>query len=186
MARPALVILDRDGVINFDSPNYILSPDDWRPIPGSLEAIARLGRAGIAVAIASNQSALGRGMLDAHTFDAIHARMMAAIAAAGGRIAHVAYCPHAPDHGCDCRKPRPGLVLACLEAVGLRGAAHRACMIGDSVRDVGAAYAAGVPAMLVRTGYGDAAHILREAQRLQPDIRAYHDLAAAVDALLEE
>ncbi|RMH61895.1 MAG: D-glycero-beta-D-manno-heptose 1,7-bisphosphate 7-phosphatase [Zetaproteobacteria bacterium] len=184
--RPELVILDRDGVINFDSPDYILHEDDWRPIPGSLAAIARLKAVGVKVAIASNQSALGRGMIDEQRFAAIHAKMMAAVAAAGGSIDHVAYCPHGPDHGCDCRKPRPGLVLACLQAVGLQGAAHRACMIGDSVRDVGAARAAGVPAMLVRTGYGDAAHILREAQRLQPDIRAYHDLAAAVDALLEE
>ncbi len=184
MKQLEAVVLDRDGVINFDSPNYILSPEQWRPIPGSLEAIARLSRAGIAVAIASNQSALARGMIDKATFAAIHEKMMSAIAAAGGQVVHVAYCPHGPDDACMCRKPRPGLVHECLQRLGLSANPRQALMIGDSVRDVAAAKAAGVPAMLVQSGYGDAAVILREADTLQPDIRAVADLATAVDDIL--
>ncbi len=179
------VILDRDGVINLDSPDYILAPDQWRPVPGSLEAIARLTQAGIPVAIASNQSALGRGMIDRDTFDAIHNTMMRAIGEAGGRIAHVAYCPHGPDDGCVCRKPEPGLVRKCLDALGMRDHPARAVMIGDSLRDVQAALAAGARAWLVQSGYGDAAAILQRARALDPAIPAFPDLARAVDALLE-
>ncbi len=182
---PRAVLLDRDGVINFDSPDYILSPDQWRPIPGSLEAIARLTRAGIPVAICSNQSALGRGMVDQATFDAIHAKMLLSIEEAGGRIAHVAYCPHGPDDGCSCRKPLPGLLLQSLAALGLKDHPERALMIGDSFRDVEAAHAAGVPAWLVQSGYGDAAAILEKSRQIMPAVRAFADLGEAVDALLE-
>jgi len=182
---PKAVLLDRDGVINFDSPDYILAPEQWNPIPGSLEAIARLNQADIAVAIVSNQSALGRGMLDQGTFNAIHARMMLAIEEAGGMIAHTAYCPHAPEDDCSCRKPRPGLMLETLNALGLENEPESALMIGDSIRDVQAAAAAGIPAMLVRSGYGDAEAILEKSRALMPSIQAYPDLAAAVDALLE-
>ena len=184
MQMPKAVLLDRDGVINFDSPDYILSPDQWLPIPGSLEAIAALTRAGIPTAIVSNQSALGRGMFDTATMQAIHARMIAAIEAAGGRIAHTAYCPHAPEDGCDCRKPRPGLIVEALAALGID--AGDALMIGDSARDVEAAVAVGVRPVLVQSGYGDAEAILAKARRLVPDIAVYDDLAAAVDALLQE
>lgn len=179
------MLLDRDGVINFDSPDYILSPDQWHPIPGSLEAIARLTKADIPVAIVSNQSALGRGMIERPTFDAIHARMIHEIEAAGGRIAHTAYCPHAPEDDCACRKPRPGLVNEALQAMGLENDADTAVFIGDSTRDVEAALAAGVTPMLVQTGYGNAANIAQKAVTLCPDIRIYPDLAAAVEALLE-
>ncbi len=181
---PEAVLLDRDGVINFDSPDYILSPEAWQPIPGSLEAIARLTRAEVPVAIVSNQSALGRGMLDETTFQAIVAKMMTAIEAAGGRIAHLAWCPHAPEDGCDCRKPKPGLVHQALAALNLQPSPG-VWFIGDSLRDVQAALAAGVRPALVRTGYGDAADILARARALAPDIHAWPDLAAAVDALLE-
>jgi D-glycero-D-manno-heptose 1,7-bisphosphate phosphatase len=184
MQMPKAVLLDRDGVINFDSPDYILTPDQWRPIPGSLEAIAALSRAGIPVAIVSNQSALGRGMFDTETMQAIHARMIAAIEAAGGRIAHTAYCPHAPQDDCACRKPRPGLLIEALAALGVE--AGEAVMIGDSLRDVEAAVAVGVRPVLVRTGHTDPDIILAKAQRLVPDIPAYADLATAVDALLQE
>lgn len=184
--RPEAVLLDRDGVINFDSPDYILSPEAWRPIPGSLEAIASLTRAGIAVAIVSNQSALGRGMLDEATFAAIHAKMMAAIAAAGGRIAHVAYCPHRPEDDCACRKPKPALVFDVLRRLGLADRPQAAVFVGDSLRDVQAALAAGVRPMLVQSGYGDAARIEAAARALAPDVRVFPDLAAAVQALLEE
>lgn len=178
------VLLDRDGVINFDSPNYILSPAQWRPIPGSLEAIAALTRARIPVAIASNQSALGRGMLDADTFHAIHEKMMAAIEHAGGRIMHVAYCPHAPEEGCMCRKPNPGLVRDCLDALGLNDSPGHALMIGDSVRDIEAAHRVGVRTCLVRTGYGDADSILEKAKSIDPLVRSFSSLLEAVQALL--
>jgi D-glycero-D-manno-heptose 1,7-bisphosphate phosphatase len=185
MHLPKAVLLDRDGVINFDSPDYILTPEQWRPIPGSLEAIAALTRAGIPVAIVSNQSALGRGMFDAVTMEAIHMRMIAAIEASGGRIAHTAYCPHAPEDDCACRKPKPGLLIETLQALGIKNAAQT-IMIGDSARDVEAAMAVGVRPMLVRTGYGDAEAILAKARRLVPDIPVYDDLAAAVGSLLQE
>lgn len=182
--RPKAVLLDRDGVINFDSPDYILAPDQWQPIPGSLAAIARLYAAGIAVAIVSNQSGLGRGMMDQQTFNAIHAKMMLAIEQAGGFISHVAYCPHGPDDGCVCRKPEPGMVIESLAALGLSDSPADALFIGDSVRDVEAAGAAGVQAMLVRSGYGDDVAILERSRRLQPDIACYADLAAVVDLIL--
>jgi D-glycero-D-manno-heptose 1,7-bisphosphate phosphatase len=185
MHRPKAVLLDRDGVINFDSPDYILTPEQWRPIPGSLQAIAALTHAGIPVAIVSNQSALGRGMFDAATMQAIHDRMIAAVEAAGGRIAHTAYCPHAPEDGCDCRKPKPGLLIDALQALGITDAKDT-IMVGDSARDVEAAVAVGVRPVLVRTGYGDVQTILSKSRRLVPDIRVYDDLAAAVGTLLQE
>lgn len=184
MKHPRAVMLDRDGVINFDSPDYILTPDQWQPIPGSPEAIARLTQAGIPVAIVSNQSALGRGMLDAATFDAIHAKMMQTIEQAGGRIAHVAYCPHAPDDGCTCRKPKPGLVHETLLALGLASHARDILFVGDSLRDVQAAVSVGIIPMLVQSGYGDAKTIHEKAAALYPGIATYPNLAAATDAIL--
>lgn len=180
--RPAAVLLDRDGVINFDSPDYILSPQQWLPIPGSLEAIARLNKAGIVVAIISNQSGLGRGMMDQHTFNAIHAKMMLAIEEAGGFITHVSYCPHAPDEDCSCRKPKPGMIFDCLAACAVT--AVEAMMIGDSIRDMQAAQAGGVAAMLVQSGYGDADMILQQSRQLMPDVAVHADLARATDAIL--
>jgi len=182
--RPKAIILDRDGVINFDSPDYILSPEQWQPIPSSLAAIARLTAAGMPVTIASNQSALGRKMIDQATFEAIHAKMMRAIESAGGKLAHVAYCPHGPDDDCNCRKPKSGLVLECLDKLGLANSPDAALMIGDSFRDVQAAHGAGVDAVLVQTGYGDAEKILAKAREADPDIKAFADLASAVDWIL--
>jgi len=182
--RPSAVLLDRDGVINFDSPDYILTPEQWLPIPGSLEAIARLTKAGVAVAIVSNQSALGRGTIGQDAFNAIHAKMMLAIELAGGFISHVAYCPHAPNDDCDCRKPKPGMAEDSLAACGV--SANAAVMIGDSVRDMEAAHAAGVAGILVQSGYGNAENILQTSRRFMPDVHAFDNLAAAVDALLGE
>jgi len=182
MERPSAVLLDRDGVINFDSPDYILTPEQWLPIPGSLQSIARLTSAGIAVSIVSNQSALGRGTINQDSFNAIHAKMMLAIEQAGGFISHVAYCPHAPDAGCICRKPKPGMVEDSLAACGVT--ADAAVMIGDSVRDMQAADAAGVNGILVQSGYGDAESIMQTTRQFMPSVRAFDDLAAAVDAIL--
>jgi len=181
---PTAVLLDRDGVINFDSPDYILAADQWHPIPGSLEAIARLHKAGIKVSIVSNQSGLGRGMMTQDSFNAIHAKMMLAIEQAGGFISHVSYCPHGPDDACDCRKPKPGMVLETLAA--LAESPDEALFIGDSIRDVQAASAASVPALLVQSGYGDADSILQKSRLVQTDIQACANLAEAVDMILAE
>jgi D-glycero-D-manno-heptose 1,7-bisphosphate phosphatase len=181
---PRAVLLDRDGVINLDSPDYILTPEQWQPIEGSLQAIAQLTQAGIPIAIVSNQSAVGRGMIDADTFQAIHHKMMQSIEDMGGHIAHVSYCPHSPDDGCDCRKPLPSMVVESLAALGLSHAPQSALMIGDSFRDVQAAYAAGVPAMLVQSGYGDAEGILKKSQKLLPDIKVFPNLSVAVSHIL--
>jgi len=184
MKLPKAVLLDRDGVINFDSPDYILSPKQWRPIPGSLEAIGRLSQAGIAVAICSNQSALGRGMISQETFQALHAKMMLAIEEKGGEIGHAAYCPHKPEEGCACRKPNPGLLEESMAALGMSAA--DVLMIGDSTKDMQAAHAVEVPGWLVQSGYNDADAILEKSRALMPDIKAFPDLAAAVDVLLRD
>jgi D-glycero-D-manno-heptose 1,7-bisphosphate phosphatase len=180
---PKAVLLDRDGVINFDSPDYILTPEQWNPIPGSLEAIARLTNAGIAVAIISNQSALARGMLDQLTFDAIHGKLMLSVEESGGFITHAAYCPHGPSDSCECRKPEPGMLLETLDILSLT--TDKVLYIGDSIRDVEAAHAANIEVKLVQSGYGDAAMILEKSRLLVPSIQAYPDLAAAVDNLLD-
>ena len=127
-----LVILDRDGTINEDSDDYIKSPAEWVPIPGSLEAIARLNHAGWHTVIASNQSGLARGLFDMATLNAIHARMNRELAAFGGRIDAIFFCPHMPDDGCRCRKPKPGL----LELIGERYGVEltETYMVGDSLR----------------------------------------------------
>ncbi|HKI60106.1 MAG TPA: HAD-IIIA family hydrolase [Mariprofundaceae bacterium] len=184
MSLPKAVLLDRDGVINFDSPDYILTPEQWEAIPGSVEAIGRLTRAGIPVAICSNQSGLGRGMMNEELFHAIHAKMLLAIEEGGGMLTHSAYCPHKPEDQCSCRKPLPGLIFESLDALGVD--AKNAVMIGDSTRDIEAAHAAGVPTMLVQSGYGNAEVILQKSLVINPDIKAFADLAEAIDYILGE
>lgn len=152
MVLPALVILDRDGVINEDSVDYIRSPAHWRPIRGSVDAIGRLHRAGIRVAVATNQSGIARGYFSRRTLYRIHAKLRRAVRKAGGDIDYIAFCPHGPDDDCACRKPRPGLVLRILSTLNIDAGA--ALLIGDSSRDLEAAAAAGVEAWLVRTGNG--------------------------------
>lgn len=179
--RPALVLLDRDGVINHDSPDYILSPEAWQPIPGSLEAIARLTAAAIPVAICTNQSAIGRGRLNETTLSRIHDKLRTAVAAHGGVISAIYYCPHAPEADCDCRKPAPGLIQQALSAAGVSPAA--ALMIGDSQRDLTAAQQADVRAWLVRTGNG---HATEKNLVAESEIPIFDDLQSAVDAILGE
>ena len=181
---PKAVLLDRDGVINFDSPDYILTPQQWRPIPGSLEAIVKLNRHAIPVTVASNQSALGRGTLDETTFQAIQNKMITSLEALGGHFDDIAYCPHHPEAGCLCRKPLPGMIHQSLALLGLSDAAHQSVMIGDSLRDVQAAVAAGVTPILVQSGYGDAAEILEKSRQFYPTIQAFANLAEAIDDLL--
>lgn len=179
--RPGrLVVLDRDGVINEDSDDYIKTPDEWRPIPGSLAAIGALTRAGATVVVVTNQSGVGRGLYDVAMLDAIHARMTAAIAAAGGTLAGIYYCPHVPDEGCDCRKPRPGLLRRIERELGCSLAG--APFIGDKLSDVEAADAIGARPLLVRTGYGAAT----ERALADRSIEVFDDLESAVRTILAE
>lgn len=178
-AAPArLVVLDRDGVINEESEAFIKSADEWHPLPGSLEAIAHLGAGGYTVVVASNQSGIGRGLFDIDALNEIHRRMRDAVAAHGGRIHGIFYCPHHPDDGCLCRKPLPGLLhdIAREYACELGGVP----VIGDSARDLEAARAAGARPILVRTGNG------ARTEAEFGGVEVYDNLAAAAAALLSE
>lgn len=178
-AAPPLVILDRDGVINEDSDEYVKSPEEWIPLPGSIEAIARLKHAGWTVAVTTNQSGLARGYFDETTLAAMHDKMATLLAAHGAAVDHIAWCPHGPDDACDCRKPLPGLYLDVARHFDrdLAGVP----IIGDSLRDLEAAVAVGARPILVRTGKGERA-IAKGG--LPPGTAVYADLAEAVDALL--
>ena len=173
-----LVVLDRDGVINADSDEYIKSPEEWTPIPGSLEAIARLTQAGFRVVVATNQSGLGQGLFDMATLNAIHNKMHKAVNQLGGRIDAVFFCAHAQDAGCSCRKPQPGMLLEIAERFKLVLAGVPA--IGDSLRDLQAASAAGARPLLVLTGKG---RQTVAAGGLPEGTEIHADLAAAVMAL---
>ncbi len=168
-----LVILDRDGTINHDSDDHIKSPAEWRPLPGSLEAIARLSQAGYRVVVATNQSGIARGLFDTATLVAIHVKLQRAAALAGGRIVAFFFCPHAADSACDCRKPRPGMLLEIGRRfnVSLAGA----YMVGDAQRDLEAAAGAGARPVLVLTGKGLKT---RDEGKLPPHTQVYPDLAA--------
>jgi len=148
-----LIVLDRDGVINHDSEQFIKSPDEWRPIPGSLEAIARLNHAGYRVVVATNQSGIGRGLFDMATLNAIHEKMHKALSHVGGRLDAIFFCPHTADARCDCRKPKPAM----LEETGRRFNVDMAGVpaIGDSPRDLMAAAGVGAKPILVLTGKGE-------------------------------
>ena len=148
----ALLILDRDGVINEDSDDYIRTVQDWVPIPGSIEAIANLSRAGFRIAIATNQSGLSRGYFTLDTLEEIHAKLCHMVEEEGGNIEGIFYCPHLPDEGCNCRKPATGLIEA-IEAE-LEEPAAGAFFIGDSLKDLQAALAHGCRPVLVKTGKG--------------------------------
>jgi D-glycero-D-manno-heptose 1,7-bisphosphate phosphatase len=174
-----LVILDRDGVINKDSAAYIKTPEEWVPIPGSLEAIARLHRAGCHVVVATNQSGLARNLFDTDTLVRIHDKMRRCVSDAGGQIDAIFFCPHGPHDNCNCRKPRPGLFLDL--ARRLRISLHGVPAIGDSLHDLHAAKAAGARPILVRTGKGAAIPDTCVASIAAP---VYDNLACAVDHLL--
>ncbi len=178
------VILDRDGVINRDSADYIKSLAEWQPLAGSIEAIARLSRAGFRVAVATNQSGVGRGLISAQALAAMHAELRRLVQAAGGELAGIFYCPHSPEAGCACRKPGIGLFQAIAHRFRVDLTAQPA--IGDSLRDLLAAQRAGCRPLLVRTGNG---------RRTEAELAAsggalaatpvYADLAEAANALLE-
>lgn len=173
-----LVVLDRDGVINADSEQYIRSPEEWTPIAGSLEAIARFTQAGYRVVIATNQSGVGRGLFDMATLNAMHDKMHKAVNHLGGRIDAVFFCPHAQDAGCTCRKPKPGMLLEIAERFNV--ALDGVPAIGDSLRDLQAASAAGARPILVLTGKGEQT---RNAGGLPEGTEIHRDLAAAAMAL---
>jgi len=175
-----LIILDRDGVINFGSEQFIKSPDEWKPIPGSLEAIARLTREGWRVVVATNQSGLARGLFEMATLNAIHAKMHKAAAQAGGRIEAVFYCPHAADMDCACRKPKPGLFDEIASRYGRELKDIPA--VGDSLRDLQAAASVGAQPLLVRTGKGEKT---LAAGGLPENTPVFADLSEAVEYLLK-
>ena len=174
-----LVILDRDGVINFDSDDYVKSPAEWRPIPGSLEAIARLKQHGYQVAVATNQAAISRGLFDMKTLNAIHQKLHLSAQAVGAHIDAIFFCPHAADEFCECRKPRPGLLKAIGERfeLPLKGVP----MVGDALRDMQAAFEVGCAPYLVLTGKGEKT---LEKGGLPPGTQIFDNLAAVVDRLL--
>jgi D-glycero-D-manno-heptose 1,7-bisphosphate phosphatase len=173
-----LVILDRDGTINHDSDQYIKSPEEWRPIKGSLEAIARLTQADYRVVVATNQSGIARGLFDTRTLFAIHETLLRALAQVGGRIDAFFFCPHRDEDRCACRKPQPGMLLEVARRFNV--ALDDTCMVGDAQRDLEAAAAAGAKPVLVLTGKGVAT---REAGRLPPGTRIFPDLAAFAEHL---
>lgn len=177
-----LIILDRDGVINHDSDAYIKSTEEWQPIDGSLEAIARLNHSGYTVVVASNQSGLARGYFDIETLSAMHQKMDQMLAKIGGQVDAVFYCPHAPDDGCTCRKPKPGLLLQIGQRYNVP--LKEVVYIGDSITDIKAANNANAQAVLVRTGKGVKAEKILLAE-CKASVPVYDDLAAAVTAILQ-
>ena len=179
-----LVIVDRDGTICVEREGYIQTPDDWEPLPGALDAIARINQAGYHVVIAANLPGLGRGLFDMAALNAIQAKMNKQLAAVGGRVEAIFYCPHAPDEGCTCRKPLPGLFQQIGERykVDLRNI-HA---VGDSVRDVQAAVAAGCVPHLVLTGKGAPTQTDPLPPAFPPGTRVHADLAAFATAFVAE
>jgi D-glycero-D-manno-heptose 1,7-bisphosphate phosphatase len=176
-----LAILDRDGVINHDSEAYIKSPAEFTPIAGSIEAIARLSRAGWRVVVATNQSGVGRGLFSMDTLNTIHAKLRREVGLAGGHIDAIFVCPHGPDDNCNCRKPLPGL----FNEIGRRydiDLSHVPA-VGDSLRDLQAAAAAGCPTWLVLTGNGPKT---RASGQLPQGTQIRQDLGQVVDAWLQE
>lgn len=177
-----LVILDRDGTINEDSAEYIKSEAEWKPLPGALEAIAKLNHAGWHVVVASNQSGLGRGLFDVAALNVMHAKMHKLLAAAGGRVEAVFYCPHAPDQACRCRKPLPGLFEQIGERYGvsLKGVPT----VGDSARDLVAGAVVGCEPHLVLTGKGEALRGQPLPDSFPAGTRVHENLLAFADYLV--
>ena len=169
-----LVILDRDGTINHDSADYIKSAAEWTPIPGSLEAIARLIQADYRVVVATNQSGIGRGLFDTQALSAIHEKLQRALGQVGGRIDAFFFCPHKPDDNCRCRKPQPGMLVEVARRFNVP--VEDAFMVGDSRKDLEAAAAAGARPVLVLTGNGaetQAGGNLPRGTTVYPDLAAF-------------
>lgn len=175
-----LIILDRDGVINVDPESFIRSPDEWYPIDGALEAIARLNQAGYQVVVATNQAGISLGQYDLSLLNAIHQRMHAAALAVGAEIDAIFFCPHSAKENCDCRKPRTGMFQEIAKRYGIK--LKGTPSVGDSLRDLQASYLAGCTPYLVLSGKG---RQTLDSGGLPPNTVVFPDLAAAVDALLQ-
>jgi D-glycero-D-manno-heptose 1,7-bisphosphate phosphatase len=175
-----LIVLDRDGVINEDSDAYVKSIDEWVPIPGSLEALARLSQSGYRLAVVTNQSGLGRGLLTLDDLNRMHQCLHDRLSELGGQIDALFFCPHRPEDRCVCRKPMPGLLFAVRERFGVT--LSEVAVIGDALRDLESAWAVGATGMLVLTGKGE--RTLAEHGELLGRTEVYTNLAAAADAIL--
>jgi D-glycero-D-manno-heptose 1,7-bisphosphate phosphatase len=175
-----MIILDRDGVINEDSDEYIKSPQEWIPIPGSLEAIALLNQHGFKVTVASNQSGLARGLFSVEALDQIHQKMQQSVNALGGNLEGIFYCPHGPHDGCQCRKPKPGLLTTIAATYGISLA--NVPFIGDSLRDIEAAKASHALPMLVRTGKGE--KTVRQHASVLQNVPIYPDLFTLANEII--
>lgn len=175
----SFIILDRDGVINYDSDQYIKSPNEWHAIPGSLNAIAQLNRAGFRVLIVTNQSGVARGYYDIETLDLIHEKLLRELASVGGYIEEIFFCPHHPDEACDCRKPQPGLLYQIAKKYPID--LTKTYFIGDSIVDIRVAQSSGCIPLLVLTGNGET------TLKKYPDISnisSFPDLARAADYVI--
>jgi D-glycero-D-manno-heptose 1,7-bisphosphate phosphatase len=181
-----LIILDRDGTINEDRDDFVKTVDEWVPMPGTLEAIARLNHAGWRAVVATNQSGLGRGLFDMATLNLMHAKMNVHLARVGGRVSAVFFCPHTPEDQCDCRKPLPGLYLQIGERFGVD--LKNVPVVGDSLRDLEAAVAAGCPPHLVRTGKSAALDDVQLAQlhAKVPGLQVHADLTAFAEHMIQQ
>ena len=175
-----LLILDRDGVINYDSDAYIKSVEEWLPLPGAIEAIAQLSKSGWTVAVATNQSGIARGYYRVATLDAMHERLRALVAEQGGEVGLIVYCPHGPDEGCACRKPKPGMLQTIAEHYGADLA--ECWFVGDSLGDLQAAQAVDSQPVLVKTGKG----LLTLAKKLPVNTLIFDDLAAVAAELIHK
>jgi D-glycero-D-manno-heptose 1,7-bisphosphate phosphatase len=186
MNVPKLVILDRDGTINEDRADFVKSADEWVPLAGALEAIARLNQAGWHTVVVTNQSGIGRGLFDMSALNAMHVKMNQALHRLGGRIDAVFFCPHSPQDGCTCRKPLPGLFEQVAERYGIELAGVPA--VGDSTRDLEAAAAAGCRPHLVRTGKLAQAsdEEMAALRRVAPAMQVHADLGAFAEALIQQ
>lgn len=176
-----LVIVDREGVLNRTVEGYVLAPEQWEPLPGSLEAVAALNHGGFRVAVATNQAPVSRGLLDMVTLNAIHQRMSRLAEAVGGRIDAIAVCPHSPEQACECRKPRPGMLLELMERFG--ALPSDTVMVGDTAADVEAGLSAGCRTWLVLSGHG---RETLNAGRSPAAVKVAEDLAAVANILLAE
>jgi D-glycero-D-manno-heptose 1,7-bisphosphate phosphatase len=173
------VILDRDGVLNYEAPggSYVKEPAEFRWLPGALEGLALLRRAGVRLSVATNQAGVGRGVMSLEQLGAVHERMQSEAAAHGGALDAVLYCPHAPAERCSCRKPAPGLIQAAVARSGIP--ASESIVVGDDERDLEAARRAGVSAVLLRTGKGR-----RTEEHLGAAVPVYDDLPQLARAII--
>lgn len=182
---PRLVILGRDGILNVYREDHVKAPDEWEPIPGALEAVARLNHAGWHTVVATNQAGIGRGMIDMASINAVHQRMMQRLHEVGGRLDAVFFCPHTPEDDCECRKPKPGLMRQIAQRYGIE--LRTVPMVVDTLRDLQAARAAGCEPHLVRTGRAAALTDRQVVQIVQqvPTTEVHDSLGDFADFLLE-